>query len=281
MPVEETLQAPSEAGHAPERNIKLVLEYDGTDFNGSQLQPGGRTVQGELEKALGRLTGQPPGQRCKVSLAGRTDTGVHARGQVASFRTTSAHSLETFRRGLNALLPFDVAVLQAQQVGPDFHARFSALERHYRYVILNREVRAPLERRFALQVAPPLDVTGLQAAADILVGEHDFASFAGAGWGVPAASPDENEAQPGTVRRLVRAKWRQDTSSLDSPVLALELAANAFLPHMVRNIVGTLLLVGKGELTPEGFRQILTARDRRYAGPTAPACGLSLVGVVY
>ncbi len=281
MVEQETLLQPSTFSSPPDRNIKLLLEYDGTDFKGAQLQPGGRTVQGELEKALGRLTGQPSNQRCKINLAGRTDTGVHANGQVANFMTASTHSLETFRRGLNALLPFDLAVLQVQEVEPGFHARFSARERRYRYTILNRVVRSPMARRFALQIGQPLDIAGLQAAAALLVGEHDFASFAGAGWGIPAATPNENEAQPGTVRRLVGAEWRQDTSSLISPMLVLELAANAFLPHMVRNIVGTLLLVGKGELTPEGFQQILTARDRRFAGPTAPACGLSLVGVVY
>ncbi len=266
------------------RNIKLVLEYDGTDFSGSQLQAGRRTVQGELEIALARLTGLKVGERCKVNLAGRTDSGVHARGQVASFRTESGHTLETFRRGLNAVLPFDLAVLQAEEVDEKFHARFSAKERFYRYSIVNRVGRSPLARRFAHQVAEPLDVEVMQKAVAKLVGEHDFASFAGAGWGVPAeAEPTENEVEaasnlrPSTVRRITQAEWRRELEG----GLVLELAGNAFLPHMVRNIVGTLLLVGKGERTPDDFEEILTARDRRRAGPTAPACGLCLVEVRY
>lgn len=260
------------------RNLKLVLEYDGTDFKGSQLQAGARTVQGELEKALASLTGLPEGQRCKVSLAGRTDSGVHASGQVASFKTESVHSIETFRRGLNALLPFDLAVLAAAEVDEHFHARFSATERRYRYTVLNRAVRSPLARRYAYQVSGKLDLEAMQAATGKLVGEHDFASFAGAGWGVPGEdSDDETEERPSTVRRLTQAEWQTQAGE----TLELELAGNAFLPHMVRNIVGTLLLVGKGALTPDGFMEILAAGDRRRAGPTAPACGLCLVEVRY
>lgn len=261
------------------RNIKLVLEYDGTDFVGSQLQKNGRTVQGEIEFALGRLTGLPAGERCKVNFAGRTDTGVHASGQVANFRTSSKHSLETFRRGLNALLPEDIAILSAAEVDFDFHARFSAKERHYRYQVLNRASRSPLLRRSAYSVATKLDVAAMQLAAGMLLGQQDFASFAGAGWGVPSSGSTESEEEtPGTIRQMLKAEWLTDP---ESPLLVLELAANAFLPHMVRNIVGTLLQVGKGERTPGDFAKILAARDRRLAGPTAPACGLSLVGVKY
>jgi tRNA pseudouridine38-40 synthase len=254
------------------RNIKLVLEYDGTDFRGSQLQANGRTVQGELETALASLTGLGTGKRCVVSLAGRTDSGVHASGQVANFFTASRLPLETFRRGLNALLPYDVAVLSAQEVDRDFHARFSAKERTYRYTILNRKIRSPLARRFAYQVAQPLDPPAMRVAAASLVGERDFASFAGAGWGVKQADGDS----PSTVRNLVKAEWLAEDENL-----ILEVVANAFLPHMIRNIVGTLLLVGKGERTPGDFARIVAACDRRQAGPTAPACGLSLVSVRY
>lgn len=260
------------------RNIKLVLEYDGTDFVGSQLQKTGRTVQGELENAIARLTGLPNGERCKVNFAGRTDSGVHAGGQVANFRTTSRHSLETFRRGLNALLPHDVAVLVAEEVDLEFHARFSAKERQYRYYVLNRPSRSPTLRRYAYHLIEPLDVVAMQEAAQNLVGEHDFASFAGAGWGVPS---DSDEDSPGTVRRMLKAEWLVERRNFEPPLLVLELVANAFLPHMVRNIVGTLLLVGKSERTPAEFAKILAACDRRLAGPTAPACGLSLVGVKY
>ena len=259
------------------RNIKLVLEYDGTDFKGSQLQiPGQRTVQGELETALARLTGLKAGERCKVSLAGRTDTGVHASGQVANFQTESSLAIETFRRGLNALLPFDLVVHKASEVEADFHARFSAKLRRYRYRVVNHPVRSPLMRRFAHSVRDPLDLAAMQAAAHLLVGEHDFASFAGDGWGT--RDSDEAADGPSTVRNLLEAKldyWEPEAR------LVIELAANAFLPHMVRNIVGTLLLVGKGSLQPSQFEEILAAHDRRRAGPTAPACGLCLVEVSY
>lgn len=259
-----------------------MLEYDGTDFKGSQLQANGRTVQGELETALARLTGLKAGERCVVSLAGRTDSGVHASGQVANFLTASRLPLETFRRGLNALLPFDLAVLSAEEVPEDFHARFSAKERAYHYNILNRPVRSPLARRFAYQVAPPLDLPAMQVAANSLVGERDFASFAGAGWGVKAQlDPHAKADNPSTVRNLLKAEWLVETGWLVGERLVLEVVANAFLPHMIRNIVGTLLLVGKGERTPEDFARIVAVCDRRQAGPTAPACGLSLVSVRY
>jgi tRNA pseudouridine38-40 synthase len=249
------------------------VEYDGTDFKGSQLQANGRTVQGELEKALASLTSLTTGERCVISMAGRTDTGVHASGQVANFHTASRLPVETFRRGLNALLPFDVAVLSAEEMSAEFHARFSAKERVYRYSILNRPVRSPLARRYAFQVAQPLDLPAMQAAADSLIGERDFASFAGAGWGVK--DPDAEDS-PSTVRKMLKAEWLAEEDKL-----VLEVAANAFLPHMIRNIVGTLLLVGKGERTPEDFAKIVAVKDRRQAGPTAPACGLSLVSVRY
>jgi tRNA pseudouridine38-40 synthase len=262
------------------RNIKLVLEYDGTDFKGSQLQANGRTVQGELEKALARLTGLAAGERCVVSLAGRTDSGVHASGQVANFFTANRLPLETFRRGLNALLPFDLVVLSVEEVPGGFHARFSARERAYRYTILNRLVRSPLARRFAYQVAQPLDLSAMQAAAASLVGERDFASFAGDGWGVKALLDPQGD-NPSTVRNLLKADWLVETGQPEGDKLVLEVVANAFLPHMIRNIVGTLLLVGKGERSLEDFAGIVAACDRRQAGPTAPACGLSLVSVRY
>lgn len=280
--VNQVIPSSSFDRHQPlSRNIKLVLEYDGTDFKGSQLQANGRTVQGELEKGLARLTGLPSGERCVVSLAGRTDSGVHASGQAANFFTASRLPLETFRRGLNALLPFDLVVLSAEEVAADFHARFSAKERAYRYTILNRLARSPLARRFAYQIAQPLELPAMQAAAASLVGERDFASFAGAGWGVKALL-DPQGAKPSTVRNLLKAEWLVETGQpVGDSRLVLEVVANAFLPHMIRNIVGTLLLVGKGERTPEDFARIVAACDRRQAGPTAPACGLSLVSVRY
>jgi tRNA pseudouridine38-40 synthase len=256
------------------RNIKLVLEYDGTDFVGSQLQVSGRTVQGELETAVARLTGLPAGQRAKVALAGRTDTGVHAAGQVANFKTGSIHSLETFRKGLNAILPFDIAVLAVDEVDEEWHARFSAKEREYCYTIFSRSSRSALNRRFAHWVGDALDLSQMQKAANVLIGQHDFASFAGAGWGV---QPQDDEVKPGTIRDMFRVECRR----VDQEKIEIWLAANAFLPHMVRNIVGTLLQVGTGKTSLSDFEDILAAADRRKAGPTAPACGLCLVSVKY
>lgn len=256
----------------------MTLEYDGTAFNGSQLQPGVRTVQAELERAVGKLTGQPENERVVVNLAGRTDTGVHAAGQVANFKTASHHSLVTFERGLNANLPFDIAVTAAHEVEDRFHARFSAIERCYEYSILNRLVRSALTRRYATLVTEPLDLTALKLASAQLPGEHDFASFAGMGWGVK--SDDEAAHVPVgknlTLRRVEQAEWfgRGD-------LLIFRVAANAFLPNMIRNLVGTLLLVGNGKLNLERFEEIFAACDRRQAGPTAPAQGLGLVQVKY
>ncbi|NWJ46280.1 MAG: tRNA pseudouridine(38-40) synthase TruA [Chloroflexi bacterium] len=256
------------------RNIKLVLEYDGTNFAGSQLQANGRTVQGELERAIAELTGLSSGAHCRVQLAGRTDSGVHAEGQVANFKTDSNHSTEIFRRGLNALLPVDLVVTIAEEVSKDFHARFSATEREYRYEILNRRSRSPLSRHYVHWVKTPLDVNNMAEAGKVLVGRHDFASFAGAGMGVPDT---ESEGKPGTVRELRRLEWRSGKGSL----IEFWVAANAFLPHMVRNIVGTLLEVGAGKINLREFEEIFAACDRRRAGPTAPPSGLYLVSVKY
>ncbi|MEI7555447.1 tRNA pseudouridine(38-40) synthase TruA [Candidatus Chlorohelix sp.] len=256
------------------RNIKLVLEYDGTNFAGSQLQANGRTVQGELERAIAELTGLSSGVYCRVQLAGRTDSGVHAEGQVANFKTNSNHSTETFWRGLNALLSADLAVVIVEEVGEEFHARFSATEREYRYEILNRRSRSPISRRYVHWVKTPLDVNSMVEAGKILVGSHDFASFAGAGIGVPDI---ESEGKPSTIRELRRLEWRRGKGSL----IEFWVAANAFLPHMVRNIVGTLLEVGAGKISLHEFEEIFAACDRRRAGPTAPPCGLYLVSVKY
>jgi tRNA pseudouridine38-40 synthase len=261
------------------RNVKLVIEYDGTDFCGSQLQRGQRTVQAELESAVERLTEV----RTRVTFAGRTDTGVHAIGQVANFKTRAGHSEYVFRRALNALLPDDIAVLEASFVPLRFHARFDARWREYRYSILNRSVPSPLRRRFMLHVREPLRLETMQSACEALEGEQDFASFAGAAKGSPLALPGSGKSGRGTVRRVLRASCRQTESggAGGGDQVDFEIVADAFLPHMVRNIVGTLLLVGQGRLEVEEFRRILAARDRSQAGPTAPAHGLTLVRIEY
>lgn len=247
------------------RTIALLLAYDGTDFAGSQWQTDIRTVQGAIEAAWEALTQE---QR-RIVLAGRTDAGVHASGQVAHVQTATRHSLATIWRGLNAHLPTDVAVQNVGEAVRDFHARYSAIEREYRYVIDCAPAPLPQLRHQALHYAGTLDVTAMATALKLLEGTHDFAAFT-------TATPNQRS----TVRtmywtRIVERVW------FDRRLLAIELAANAFLQHMVRMIVGTLLLVGRGRMTVDQFGEVLASRDRRLAGPTAPAHGLTLTAVRY
>jgi tRNA pseudouridine38-40 synthase len=247
------------------RNIALRIEYDGTDFVGSQWQNNGRSVQGELEGAWQQLTQE---QR-RINLAGRTDAGVHARGQVASIRTETRHDLATVERGLNAILPADVAVLEAWEVEHDFHARHSAIQRDYRYLLDNGRVASPLLRRHAVHLSQRLNIAAINQALAALLGTHDFAAFAGGG--LPEGS-------------TVRTCYVAGCASIElggQPLIAVDLAANAFLRHMVRNIVGTLLLVGQERIDAVGFAEILASRNRRKAGRTAPAHGLYLMSVSY
>jgi len=246
------------------RNLALRIEYDGTDFVGSQWQSNGRSVQGELEGAWEQLTQD----RQRVNMAGRTDAGVHARGQVANVRGETKLDLVTLKRGLNAMLPKDVAVLDVWEVDDDFHARHTAIRRDYRFLIDLGVVASPLLRRQAIHNPRPLDVAAMQTALDMLLGTHDFGAFAG---GVQAGS---------TVRTCYLATC-QLVELWGQSLLTVDLAANAFLRHMVRNIVGTLLLVGEGKLNEAGFATILAGRDRRKAGRTAPAHGLYLMSVSY
>jgi tRNA pseudouridine38-40 synthase len=246
------------------RNIALRIEYDGTDFVGSQWQNNGRSVQGEIEGAWERLTQE----RRRVNMAGRTDSGVHARGQVANVRAETNLDLATIRRGLNAILPKDVGVLDAWEAPYEFHARHSAIRRDYRFVIDNGLVASPLLRRQAIHSSRPLNVVAMRAALETLLGTHDFAAFAG------------GQQERSTIRTCYLASC-QTIELWGQPLLAVDLAANAFLRHMVRNIVGTLLLVGEGRLNKEGFAAILAGRDRRKAGRTAPAHGLYLMSVSY
>jgi len=246
------------------RNFALRIEYDGTDFVGSQWQNNGRSVQGELEGAWEQLTQE----RQRVNMAGRTDAGVHARGQVANVRAESNLDLATIQRGLNAILPEDVGVLNVWEMPYDFHARHTAIRRDYRFVIDNGPVASPLLRRHAIHNARRLQIAPMQAALEALLGTHNFAAFAG------------GQQEGSTVRTCYLASC-QTIDLWGQPLIAVDLAANAFLRHMVRNIVGTLLLVGEGKLDAEGFAAILAGRDRRKAGRTAPAHGLYLMSVSY
>ncbi len=240
--------------------VRAVVAYDGTNYQGFQRQTNGPTVQEVLERALGQVTGEP----VTILAAGRTDTGVHAEGQVIAFDTEWKHPLTALLRALNAVLPPDVAVQEVAPAPPDFHPRYDALSRYYRYTIYNHPVRSPLARRTSFYVAWPLDVKAMQAAADLLVGEHDFAAF---------GTPPKGE---NTVRWVLRAEWHADP-----PWLYFDIEANAFLYRMVRTLVGTMIRVGLGRLTVEAFREILVSGDRRRAGPAVPPHGLCLMAVRY
>jgi tRNA pseudouridine38-40 synthase len=241
--------------------VKLVLEYDGRDFAGWQVQPGKRTVQGEIEKALANLLGE----HVALSGAGRTDTGVHARGQVASFLTDSPRRPEVIFRALNASLDRDIAVREVVGVSPDteFHARFSAKSRTYEYrLVLSR---SPLRRRYTWEVPYPLDLANMQRSARTLLGEHDFTSF--------TSAQAETRTKICTVRK---AAWRKKGDEL-----VFEIEANRFLRAMVRSLVGTMVDIGRGRFKPTDMQRILSARDRSLAGKTAPPQGLCLMRVKY
>lgn len=245
-----------------ERHIKIVVEYDGTSLCGWQRQTNGPTVQGHLEEALAKLLATPTA----VVGASRTDAGVHARGQVASFRTTRAIPLHGIRRGLNSLLPSTIAIREASEVGDDFHPRFSATGKHYRYTLFVRAERSPRWRDRAWHHPEPIDLERLRAGAQALVGEHDFAAFRAAG--CTAAT---------TMRRIDRIVL----AAPEPDVLQLDVHGNAFLRNMVRIVVGTLAEVGRGYRPVAQVAEILASKDRTKAGKTAPAHGLELMEVRY
>ena len=244
------------------RNIRLLLEYDGTRYHGWQRQMDAATIQGVVEAAVARLTGEA------IALigSGRTDAGVHALGQVANFRTQSAIPLQAFHKGLNSLLPRDIAVLSAAEAPPSFHARKSARAKTYEYRILNRETRSPLHRHHAWWIASPLNLAAMAGAAAALPGEHDFTAFRASG------SDNHNP-----VRRVLAATWRDWPGGW----LSFTITATGFLRGMVRSLVGTMAEVGRGKAPPTQLAELLTSGERRRAGPTAPPQGLYLVEVFY
>jgi len=241
--------------------IALGVEYEGSAFRGWQTQPAGGTVQDALEAALWRIAGVP----IKVVCAGRTDAGVHATGQVAHFDTRAERPLSAWVRGVNTFLPATVAVRWAQPVADDFHARFSAYGRRYRYVLINRPQRLGVWHGHAGWYHHPLDVDAMQKAANLLLGEHDFSAFRAAD--CQAKSPVKTVRQA-TVRR-------------SGDLLVFDFEAGAFLHHMVRNLVGSLVYIGQGKYPPAWIAELLAAADRRLAAPTFAAAGLYLVGVRY
>jgi tRNA pseudouridine38-40 synthase len=245
--------------------IALGIEYDGTDFLGWQRLNHGATVQAALESALSFVADAPPERPIEVTCAGRTDAGVHARCQVVHFDAGVQRSARGWALGTNSRLPASVAVRWVCDVGADFHARFGAQARRYRYTILNRPLRAALDARFATWERVPLDIERMRDAAQALVGEHDFSAFR-------------------TIACQARTPMRQVQEiaiERADECITIEIQANAFLHHMVRNIVGSLLPVGRGEQPVEWIGQLLAGRDRGRAGPTAPAHGLTFLHPLY
>lgn len=243
------------------RRLKAVIEYDGTSYQGWQSQTGGRTIQDVLEAAFSRILDHP----VRIYGSGRTDSGVHALGQVAHLATTSDRDLASLQRGVNSLLPPDILVKSIELTDEQFHARFSAASRLYEYHIWNADLPSVFCRSVSWWIRGQLDVEAMEAAARSLHGTHDFSSFQGA-----------DHEQKNAERIVISTGFRREAENL-----VFSIHANAFLRHMVRNIIGTLVEVGKGRLTPEGFKAVLECRNRSQAGVTAPACGLFLIAVYY
>lgn len=247
------------------RNIKLTIQYDGSQFHGFQRQPGLRTVQAELERVLGTITKAD----VKVVGAGRTDAGVHARGQVAAFHTASTIPVERLPLAINGFFAHDLVCLRAEEAPADFHPQRDAVGKVYSYTIDNSPLPSPFLRLYALHVREPLDLSAMRTAAALLTGRHDFKSFQGAG---------------SSAKTSVRTLRRLDVEPAGSPGRSLVIVtaeADGFLYHMVRNLVGLLLEIGKGRLAPEEAARILAAADRRVAPATAPPHGLCLEAVYY
>jgi tRNA pseudouridine38-40 synthase len=262
------------------RNIRLTLAYEGTAYVGWQIQPNGRSVQAVLEQAIQRLTNEP----VKVIAAGRTDSGVHALGQVANFHTSRSIPCTKLRSGLQTFLPDDVVVLEAREVDPKFHATYSAKWKRYRYVIFNGSVLPPFLRNFVWQHHARLDVSAMHAAAQVLLGKHDFRCFESQ---FPNKATSVRTIQEISVDRYAGWPVWTQTGSLHRSdgggrdFIWLDVVADGFLYNMVRAIVGTLVKVGRGLWTADDVRRILENQDRGQAGETAPARGLYLVHVAY
>ena len=262
-------------GEAGAQNWKLTLAYDGSDFRGWQVQPGEVTIQGELQAALGRICGETP----LPQGSGRTDAGVHALGQVASFTLRAPIPENNLRRALNKTLPSSIRVMEAKQVAAGFHARHSAVAKTYEYRIFRGQICPPTVARFAHSCTWRLDRVLLEEAAAAVLGEHDFTSLA-------ASDPDaarrvaEGEPELSAVREVFSSKWEHDRRGADE-LLVYQVRGNGFLHHMVRNLVGTMLEIGRGQFPAGSMAAVVAAKNRSVAGPTAPARGLFLDSVEY
>lgn len=242
-----------------QRNIRLTIAYQGTAYSGWQIQDNAPTVQEEIEQRLLQMTGE----RCRLRVAGRTDAGVHARGQVANFHTTAAIPLQGFHRGLNALLPEDISILSAEQVAPDFNSRRDNHGKRYRYSIWNTRQRSPGHAPWSWQIHRPLDLQAMADAAWRLVGRHDFSAFRTAQCDAPT-----------TERTIYRCTVRHE-----QPMVQIDVEGTAFLRNMVRIIAGTLQAIGRNQRSPALIDELLRDGDRDRAGMTAPPHGLCLMKV--
>lgn len=246
------------------RRIKIVISYDGTDYHGWQVQPELATIQGTLERVMSEIEGAP----VQVAGSGRTDAGVHALAQVAAMSLENPIPVDNLRRAMNRLLPRDIRVLSAEEVAPDFHPRFQARRKTYEYRIFRGEICSPFERRYMYHHPYPLAVDEMIAVAPLLEGEHDFGAF--------AASDERDELEPSKVRTIFCSRLAQEGDRL-----IYRVTGSGFLKHMVRNLVGVLLEVGKGNVDRSGVLARLEPGCEIPPGPTAPAQGLFLVGVEY
>lgn len=244
------------------QNYKLIIEYDGTDYHGWQVQAGDITIQSVIQKALALMTKEP----IILHGSGRTDAGVHALGQAASFKTSARIPAAAYTAGLNSLLPDDIVIRSCEPMDDAFHARFSARRKTYRYHILNRPLPSAIRRRFAWHIRKPLGIDSMRRAAACILGEHDFKSFEGTG------SPRAH-----TIRTVMAA----DVHEKEDGLVVFEITADGFLRYMVRNLVGTLVDVGLSKTSVDAFQQILDSKNRDAAGATAPPHGLFLVEVGY
>src|SRR4030066_923854 len=244
------------------RNIKLLIEYDGTNYQGWQIQPQGPTIQGMLEEKIGLFTGE----QIHLVASGRTDSGTHAFGQVAPFRTRSSLDIRSIQKALNSLLPSDIVVKKVEEAEEDFHAGKQSRSKLYEYRILNRELRSVFHHGYAWHLPQKLNLKEMKEATQYVIGEHDFSSFRSVGTPTRTA-----------VRKVIRTEWKRDREGF----FCFKIEATGFLKQMVRAIVGTLVEVGRGRISVAEFQEILKSKDRKKAGPTAPAHGLFLREVKY
>jgi len=265
------------------RNIKLLIEYDGTNYCGWQVQPGLDTIQGFIESSLHKITKS----HTQLIGAGRTDAGVHALGQVANFKTDSRMTPEQFKMALNSVLPKDIVIRCAEEVEDGFHARYSAIGRTYQYTILNETTPSALFRNYVYQVFQKVDVGSMDEACRLLIGTHNFASFALSGDPVRnfirtvESAKCEIDDKGFTGYQLFLPKNKRDFDYNEGRIIKFRINANAFLRGMVRSIAGTLLEMGKGKIHPEAILDILKAEDRSKAGPSLPSKGLCLISVSF